>query len=148
MHEKRPGHFVLRASKVLANSSWIGKEYKLVYPTSAEMMRYLEEVPVGIVVIDNSVSRSDKVSHHALLKQTLLAYPERWEPLGAYPLIKAGVEYNNGLLLYRLRGHETKSPWEDRTRYEENVGPRDYRAATLRPLLVRPLLGTAICSLR
>ena len=109
MREKRPGHIVLRASKVLANSSWIGTEYKLVYATPAEIMKYLERVPVGVVVIDNSVLRFDKVQHHLLLKETLLAYPDRWESLGSYPLTKDGVEYSNGLLLYRLRGHETKA---------------------------------------
>ena len=107
MHEKRPGHIVLRASKVLASSSWVGNEYKLVHPTPTEMMKYLEEVPVGIVVIDNS--GSDNVPHHSLLKKTLLAYPDRWELLGNYPLTQAGVEHPNALLVYRLRGHESKA---------------------------------------
>ncbi len=90
MHEKRPGHIVLRASKVLASSSWVGKEYKLVYPTPTEMMKYLEEVPVGVVVIDNSGLRP--VEHHSVLKETLLAYRDRWELLGNYPLTQDGIE--------------------------------------------------------
>jgi 4-amino-4-deoxy-L-arabinose transferase-like glycosyltransferase len=109
MHEKRPGHIVLRASKVLANSDWLGKGYKLLYSTPAEMMKYLEAVPVDVVVID-STPRSVTVRHHALLQETLLAYPDRWEPLGAYPRIKDGVEYSDAFRLYRLRGHETKGP--------------------------------------
>jgi hypothetical protein len=106
MREKRPGHIVLRASKVFASSRWDGRDYSVAYQTSAEMMKYLEELPVGLVLIDDS--GPNLFRHHALLKETLLKYPDRWELLGTYPLTKAGIEYGNALLLYRLRGHETQ----------------------------------------
>ena len=43
-----------------------------------------------------------------LLKETLAAYSDRWELFGAFPFTHDGVEYKNALLVYRLKGHETK----------------------------------------
>jgi hypothetical protein len=109
MHEKRPGHIVLRASKVLGTARWDGRDYRVVYRTPAELMKYLKGVPVGVVVIDGSLPQPDQSQHYALLQKTLLAYPDRWEPLGAYPLTKNGVEYGDALLVYRLIGGQTKA---------------------------------------
>ena len=122
MRERRPGHVVLRASKVLSASRWDGSEYKALYSTPEEMMRYLAEVPVGIVVIDLSIPMKYQVEDHRLLKETLAAYPQRWERLGTYPLTRQALEYPEELRsltwqttahpdvlwIYRLVGHESQ----------------------------------------
>jgi hypothetical protein len=108
MHENRPGHIVLRASKMLSSSRWDGGEYKLVYSTPAEMMKYLEELPIDVVVLDN-IDHNSTLEHHSLLKQTISGYPGRWQLVGIFPVIEAGREYPEGLLVYRLAGHPTKT---------------------------------------
>lgn len=102
MREKRPGHVVLRASKVLGTSRWDGSEYKTLYGTSEDMMAYLEGIPVEIIVIDLSIPLRRK--HQRLLKETLEAYPHRWELLGMYPLTRQASHYADGLRVYRLSG--------------------------------------------
>jgi hypothetical protein len=106
MRERRPGHIVLRASKVLAKSLWTGSDYKALYHTPVEVMRYIEQIPVGILVMDRSIPVRKQREHHSLVKQMLEAYPQRWALLGTYPLTRAGTEYPDALWIYRLIGHE------------------------------------------
>ena len=104
MREQRPAHFVLRASKVVAKSDWAGGSYELLYQTPAELMQYLEELPVGILVIDTSPA-GNRRPHHHLLRETVRAYSHRWELLGSY----AGEDPSAGALqAYRLIGHENR----------------------------------------
>jgi hypothetical protein len=82
--EKRPSHVVLRATKMLSQSNWAGEHYVLFYKTPAELMRFLKDVPVAIVVIHNERGLFS-FPHHALLKETIAAFPEEWEHVGTYP---------------------------------------------------------------
>jgi len=109
MREQRPGHFVLRASKTLAKSRWDGNQYMALYSSPEEVMSYLEEVPVGVVVIDWSIPAQNQREHHNLLKETIETYAQRWEFLGSYPLTRHGTEYPNTLQVYSLLGHENRS---------------------------------------
>jgi hypothetical protein len=84
MREARPSHFVLRASKMLGQSDWLGNHYVLKYRTPEEVMRFLESIPVELVVIDNEPGLTP-APYHALLKQTIAAFPSLWEHAGTYP---------------------------------------------------------------
>jgi hypothetical protein len=106
MREQRPGHIVLRASKVLSTSRWDGKEYEMLYQTPEQIMSYLEEIQVEILVLDLSVPIWGQFEHHLLLKETLKAYPQRWELLGTYSLTRQATEHPDALQVYRLVGHE------------------------------------------
>jgi hypothetical protein len=59
MRETRPRQRVLRASQVLATSSWDGSGYRLRFPTVDEAMAFLATIPVDIIVID-TIPRPDK----------------------------------------------------------------------------------------
>ena len=108
MRERRPGHIVLRASKILAKSEWTGRNYEALYHTPAEVMSYLEQIPVGVLVSDRSIPVQDQREHHRLLNQMLEAYPQRWELVGTYPLTRGGTQYPDALRMYRLIGHENR----------------------------------------
>jgi hypothetical protein len=107
--EQRPGHVVLRASKVLALTDWTGDKYSPVYETPAEVMDFLEEVPVGIVVIDQSAGWGDGHPHHQQLVQAIQAHPQRWELLGSFRVVRDGEEYPDAIKVFRLVGHESRS---------------------------------------
>ena len=49
--ESRPGHIVLRASKMLASDDWMGRNYRPLFQDQREVLQYLEGIPVGIVII-------------------------------------------------------------------------------------------------
>lgn len=108
--EQRPGHFVLRASKVLSSSGWLGEGYRLIYRTPDEVEHFLEELPVGIVVIDLSLPESQWMEDQRQLLQAIRAHPERWELLGSYPLVRQGVEHADALQVYRQIDHEGRTP--------------------------------------
>jgi hypothetical protein len=97
MRESRPGHFVLRATKLLAHSDWMGWNYRALFNTETDTMRYVEGIPAGIVVIDWDGRRSP---HGRLLFDGLRGHPEKWELLAEYP---------SGLFVFRLIGHEGRA---------------------------------------
>lgn len=84
MNEKRPGHVVLRGSKVLAESLWTEESYRLLYETPEAMMKYLASVPVGVLVLDLTPGPL-RHPHNEQLMQMLQQYPDRWQLLGTYP---------------------------------------------------------------
>jgi hypothetical protein len=84
-HERRPGHMILRGSKVLAESTWEGTHYRTLYKTPAEVMKFLDSVPVGVIVLDNTPGRKDH-PHHRQLQEAIRENPSRFRLLGKYPL--------------------------------------------------------------
>jgi 4-amino-4-deoxy-L-arabinose transferase-like glycosyltransferase len=106
MQEPRPGHIVLRASKMLASSRWSGAQYKLLCCTPENIMNYIKEISVEVVVIDESLPEGSRLAHHTLLEETIKCYPRRWELSGDYPVTRKGVLYENGIKVYRLKRAE------------------------------------------
>jgi hypothetical protein len=108
MRERRPGHVVLRASKILSRSRWNGETYELLYNTPEEIMSYLEGIPVGVVVLDVSIPIENQTADFHLLQETLNAFTQQWAPVGSYPLTRLGTTYAGALQIYRLLGHENR----------------------------------------
>ncbi len=100
--EKRPGHFVLRSSKVLCDSDWLGTHYEALYRTPGEMQAYLESIPVGVVVIDESVPKENRQPHQQTLDDTIQAFSERWRFLGNQSVTRRGVDFPGALRMYQL----------------------------------------------
>lgn len=119
MREKRPGHIVLRAGKILARISFMGNSYRLLYHTPEQVMRVLEEIPVGILVMDLAPQR--QYAHYRLLRETLETYRDRWELLGAYPR-GPGAAAPNRIEVYRLKGHEGRPPGKIRINMDYTLG--------------------------
>ena len=107
MQESRLGHIILRGSKVLGKSLWDGSEYKLIYKTPEEMMKFLEQIPVGIVIVDYSLSMQTKEKHQELLEETLNKFSNRWLYLGSYSLTREGITYHDSVKVYTLIGHQS-----------------------------------------
>jgi 4-amino-4-deoxy-L-arabinose transferase-like glycosyltransferase len=110
--EHRPGHVILRASKVLAQSEWTGANYHVLYPDSAAVMKYLTGIPTGVLVMDDTPGRKDHLHHHQL-EEVLRDYPDRWQ------LIK---EYSKNLRAYRLRSEGDRAPGKIRIDLDPMLG--------------------------
>jgi len=106
--ERRPGHFILRSSKVLAKSAWSGGGYRLLYRTTEEVMRYLDEVPVGIVVVGDWLyqSKFESRQHYDQLNEVIKSHPQHWELLGSYP--RRFAQAAGEIKLYRRIDHENR----------------------------------------
>jgi len=100
MREKRPLHIVLRASKMLSQSDWMGGHYKLLYNTPQEVMNFLRTMPVEIVVIHDEPGLVAD-AHHKLLQQAIAEFSQEWEHMGTYPQRRAAE--NGSIDVYRLK---------------------------------------------
>jgi 4-amino-4-deoxy-L-arabinose transferase-like glycosyltransferase len=102
MREARPGHYVLRASKILCNCSWSGEQHAARFSNPEALMNFLDHSPIQIVLNDESIpARRD---FHRMLDQTIAAYSQRWHLLGTYPVTRNGVLYPRGVLVYSVSG--------------------------------------------
>lgn len=100
--EQRPSHLILRASKMMSRSDWNGQSYQPRYKSTGEVMEFLRQVPVEVVVIHHD--RFDaEYPHHTLLKQTIAAYPGEWTHLGTFPADEHRRE-RASIDVYRLTG--------------------------------------------
>jgi hypothetical protein len=77
--ERRPGHFVLRASKVISHSDWSGEQnYHLLFHSPGEVLQTLDKIPVNVVVVDYP-PKPQSPPHHRLLLDAIQSTPNRWK---------------------------------------------------------------------
>jgi hypothetical protein len=100
--EPRPGHFILRGSKVLADQSWEGTDYKLRHRTPGELIAYLDSVPVDYVITDDSPSEFSRPEHLDLLDRTIRETPQRWKEVGRFPRVRQGRIWPDALRVYEF----------------------------------------------
>jgi hypothetical protein len=77
MKDHRPGHYVLRGSKLLATDTWMGARYRLLYRDTSDVLKALAKAGVTIVILE--INTTDSQPHNKLLAQALLLAPETWQ---------------------------------------------------------------------
>jgi hypothetical protein len=108
MRERRPGHIVLRGSKVLSASSWFGWNARPLFSGPKQVGEFLSAVPVGLVVFDGEPMRPP--AHHQMLQLALRGGARSWELVGQFPQRRRPGDRRDGIYLYRLIGHEGTRP--------------------------------------
>jgi hypothetical protein len=108
MKEHRPGHYVLRATKALARIDWNATVQELYYATPTGVLGYLDEVPVGVLVLDLSPGRV-VFEHQRIILETLAQFPSRFQLVQTYQS-GAGLEPRGEIRLYRILGNENPAP--------------------------------------
>lgn len=103
--EERPGHVVLRASKVLGRADWMGRGYEPLFRTEDEVDAFLRGVPVAIVLLDLATKDYQWFTHHELLRGLLQSRPDAWELVAKRDVTRRGIVFQDALLVYELRGH-------------------------------------------
>jgi hypothetical protein len=96
-------HFVLRASKALANCDWNGTDYHLLYNTSEEIYRYLDQRSVSVIVVEDSPILK-AFPHQALLTRMLNDHTNEWAPVA---MVKTSATSSSAVKVFRrTRMHE------------------------------------------
>jgi hypothetical protein len=108
MRQRRPGHLVLRGTKVLSSSTWFGWNARTLFSSPKEIDEFLRGMPAGLVVFDGEPTRTPV--HHEALKLAIRASPERWELVDKFPQRRGQGDRRDGIYLYRLKGHEGRKP--------------------------------------
>jgi hypothetical protein len=106
LRDQRPGHYVLRASKILSTSRWNADEYHLLHSTPEEVQASLEEIPVRLLVVDHTPSKL-QYPHQALLDAMLAKYPEKWKHIESCPSDKPNA-LGGRVDVYELQGAATR----------------------------------------
>lgn len=101
---KRPGHYVLRGTKVISSATWFGWNALVLFNTPDQLNKFLTEVPIGIIVFDTDPPTPPL--HHSLLAQTLKAYPQQWQLIGTFEQSRGQGDERGAIQVYRLVGHE------------------------------------------
>jgi hypothetical protein len=78
--ERRPGHSILRGSKLLMDSDWMGRHMRLRFNEPLQLIESLARNPDIIMVIDWSA----RPAYAAVLIESLRQYPEHWQLLSEY----------------------------------------------------------------
>jgi hypothetical protein len=98
--EKRPGHTILRASKLLAGSTWSGSGYQAYYENQEAVLKGLLKSPARVIIIDRSIPNPKP--HQTLLRDTVEQHPETFKLLESAPMEREGLRQEEGIRTYRL----------------------------------------------
>lgn len=112
--EKRPGRYVLRSSKLLADLTWMGAVVRDRFHTAAEVDAFLNTLPLDMVVVDDQARPGFQSA--TLLDDVLATGGATW------------VRWKNPLVggrfrIYLRRGGSVVRPDELRERLAEVGGP-------------------------
>lgn len=102
MRDRRPDHYVVRASKVLATQTLMGDNYQLKYQSPEEIVTALDTIPIAILVIQQC-PKGKCGEHENLLTQAAERYPERWRLSATIP-----DETGSPIRIYQITGNEGK----------------------------------------
>jgi hypothetical protein len=92
---------VLRASKVLSSSKWMGEDYALKVKSVDEVRRLLDSIPVHFIVIDaNGFIQETTRMHHRLLEEAVTREPRHFRLFGDFPLYTNGHRRNHAVQVY------------------------------------------------
>jgi hypothetical protein len=106
LHDQRPRptHYVLRASKLLADVNWTASEYRLVYQSPEQIMEFLSATSIPLVALDESVRPEQLSAHQKLLSETITTYPKSWKVVQEFAVVRDGILFPHGLRIYSLTG--------------------------------------------
>lgn len=96
----RPTLTVRRGSKLFAEATWTGRDYKQTVNTPEELMKTLTEQNIGLVVVDNAVP--SPLPHVRLVQRVAELEPAHLKLVQAANAVRSGKEFPKGISLYEF----------------------------------------------
>jgi len=92
---------ILRGTKMLSNSDWMGRDYTLLVKSPASMLQFLNTTPVNYVVVDmNGFIQDATRPHQRLLEETIRDHAEQFRLISDLPLYFDGHRRNHAVQVY------------------------------------------------
>ncbi|MCP4192650.1 MAG: hypothetical protein GY768_18705 [Planctomycetaceae bacterium] len=98
--ENRMGRIVLRSSQVLSSSGWMGYDYECLFENPNQVLKFLDSIPVSVVVFDRSVRPGPQMVHHELLLETLKRHALNWQELDSYTRMHQGIMKSDAIQVF------------------------------------------------
>lgn len=89
---------ILRASKVLARSTWAATRYVTLYHTPADIDRYLSNSGIRYILIDDSAVPVRP--HQLMLEEAVRSEPAKYGLRGVFPITSAKNQRRGNLLVF------------------------------------------------
>jgi Dolichyl-phosphate-mannose-protein mannosyltransferase len=99
MNQPQPSAVIARGTKSLASMEWNAAQYRSFYSTPAEIVRYLEEERIQLVVMDDFAPQVH-FPHNDLLRETIQRC-NRFQLLAAFP--SRGSKSKGEVYIYRFK---------------------------------------------
>jgi hypothetical protein len=123
-----PAMFLLRASKVLASSDWLGRGYQSRFQTPADVARFLASVPVRFLVVERRRGQG-VLLHHTLLLRVVEGAGSEWRKVAEFPRNRLAGDAGARVAVYEREG----DPGHPELSVRREMGP-----------VVESLLGKAL----
>jgi hypothetical protein len=95
--------FILRASKLLGQSDWLGRDYKSRFRSGDEVFLYMKKMPADLIVIEDQAGIQEP-KHQELLLQMCSEHPDYWQSVGIFPTLRPPDRNGSRIFVYRRIG--------------------------------------------
>lgn len=92
---------LLRGSKEIAETDWVGSHYEARFATDAALLAHLDKTEVDVVFVDLSMPSDQQKPHETKIKQALATAPQVWEKLPDQPVTRLAEVPTGMLEIYR-----------------------------------------------
>jgi hypothetical protein len=95
--------YILRASKILSQSDWLGRNYRSNFSSADEMSLYLDELRAGLIVVEEQQG-APVPTHQEVLLQVVQQHSDQWSPVGVFPQNRPSSLQGAKILVYQRIG--------------------------------------------
>lgn len=110
MRDRKHNHVVLRASKVLSSSDWLGKGFELRFSDADDVSKYLIDVPIDYIILDTTIPKSDRLPDYRQLMAALEKYPQEYVLVSKFPMTRNSKVIPDAIHVYRLQSSISSRP--------------------------------------
>lgn len=108
--DRQHSHVVLRTSKVLSSSHWVGKDFTLRFTNNEDAARYLDQLSVDFIVLDMTVPLEKQLPDQRQLLDYLQSASTRYHLAGKFPLVRRKRVFPEGIHVYQLQSTGSSGP--------------------------------------
>ena len=103
MHEPRPGHTILRASKALASSSWSGGGYAPQFKSDDAVFDFLTSGKIQYLALDDAVPEDKRREHQDQLKRVIGQHADSFRLVASAEFTRDGEPQAAPARLYKIQ---------------------------------------------